>query len=306
MNALFANRYVKFICLLIIAYGCFEGFLLWKQRNDGFSVENIYSRLPNSPKWHIPTTSEKLQEVRQILAQPFYYIGHGFQFYAFESGDQKYVLKFMRHQRLHPPVMYDWMPDCSLVRDLKDKKAQKRADRVNILFESLKIAYQDIPEQTGLVFVQLNKLKNLQTFGQAFIVDLLDNEYRIELDDTEFVLQYKATFVKPTLKALMKSGKLDEAKERIDQLFTLLKETAKKGILDEDGALVRKNNVGFLDDRAIYIDTGRFVYKESINTAERFADDLRRLRPLQKWLLAHYPPLAAHFDKQQRKVLQSF
>lgn len=309
MAKLFSSRWtkyswIKYICLLVVSYGAYKGFSFWKKHNDGFVIDRVYTKLPNSPEWEIPLSNEKRQEVNEILAQPYTYLDHGFQVYAFESRDDKYVLKFLRHQRLHPPVLYDWLPDCSFVRDLKAKKCQKRSDRVKLLFESLQLAYTHIPEETGLIYVHLNKTKN--QFKEAFVVDRAQNEYSVPLDDTEFVLQHKAMRVKPTIKGLMKSGRVAEAKVRINQLFDLLKTTAQKGILDTDGALINKNNIGFIHDRAIYIDVGRFVFKESIKDKERFAYDLRRLKPFYKWLVSNYPPLAAHFDRQQKKVLESF
>lgn len=298
---MFSSRWVRFIGAIILVASCYGGIRVWKSRNDGFALERIQTKLPNSPEWEIAVTSRTLDQVNQILTQPFYYIGHGFQFYAFESSDGKYVLKFLRHQRLHPPAFYDWLPNWGIVRDIKAKKSFKRSERVRLLFESLKIAYEHLPEESGLLYVHLNKTKNQHK--EAFLVDLQENEHKIALDDTEFVLQYKATFVKPTIKACMKAENINEAKARITQLFDLLKSTAQKGILDTDGALIYKNNVGFVKDKAIYIDIGSFEFKESIKSKERFEYDLRRLKPLYRWLVKNYPPLAAYFEKQQKKVL---
>lgn len=298
---MFSCRWVRLIAAIIVLLGCYGAIKLWKSRNDGFALERIQTKLSNSPEWDIAVPAQKLDEVNHILAQPFYYVGHGFQFYAFESSDGKYVLKFLRHQRLHPPVLYDWLPNIGIVRDIKAKKCLKRSERVKLLFQSLKIAYEELLEESGLVFVHLNKTKGQHK--EAFLVDLLENEHKIALDDTEFVLQHKATFVKPTIKACMKAENLQEAKARITQLFDLLKSTAQKGILDTDGALIYKNNVGFIRDKAIYIDIGSFAFKESIKSKERFEYDLHRLKPLYRWLAKNYPPLAAHFEKQQKKAL---
>lgn len=301
MRKVFCCRFATAVMAVIVSTACYGGYVYWKKRNDGFCLERIQTKLPNSPEWDIPVSAQKIEEVNQILAQPFYYLGHGFQFYAFESSDGKYVLKFLRHQRLHPPVMYDWLPSCGIVRDIKAKKCLKRSERVRLLFQSLKIAYEQLSQESGLLFVHLNKTKNQHR--EAFLVDLQEDEHKIALDDTEFVLQHKATFVKPTIKAYMKAGNIDEAKARINQLFELLKATAQKGILDTDGALIYKNNVGFIRDKAIYIDVGCFVFKESIKCKERFEYDLCRLKPLYRWLAKNYPPLAAYFDKQQKKAL---
>lgn len=304
MRSLFACRWCRLICLIIVAYGSYLGYRFWKGRNDGFSVANISSSFANSPAWEIPATAEKLNEVNQILSQPFHYIGHGFQFYAFESEDGIYVLKFMRHQRLRSPMLYDWLPNLPLIRDLKERKAEARQKRVDYLFRSLIVAYEDVPKETGMVYLHLNKSSN--THPKVVIFDKLQDHYEMSVDATEFVIQYKATLVKSTIKTLMQSGQVKDAKARIDQIFALLRDCAKKGVSDTDGALIHKNNLGFLKDRAIYIDTGKLTRKESMKNKERFEQDLRRLRPLYKWLAAHYPPLAAHFNKQQKKTLDSF
>lgn len=104
----------------------------------------------------------------------------------------------------------------------------------------------------------------------------------------------------------MESGQCHEAKIRINQIFALLRDCAKKGVCDTDGALIRKNNLGFLEDRAIYIDTGKLTLKESIKTKERFTKDLERLDPLYEWLQANYPPLAEHFLLEKQRVLNTF
>jgi len=304
MAAFFHNRYVKICIVLLFGYIAYSGFYLWKTRNDGFTIEKITTTFPNKPEWKIATTSTKVQEVNKITKQPFIYLGHGFQFYAFESDDGKYVLKFLRHQRLKPSVFYDWLPNLPLISMLKERKNESRSERVRFLFESLKLAYEDVPEETGLICVHLNKTKNL--FGNVQIIDMMEDAHLVALDSTEFVLQHKATLVKPTIWNLMQAGQLKEAKERIDQIFALLSSCAKKGILDTDRALIRKNNIGFLANRAIYIDAGKLIRRDTIKTKERFAYDLKRLQPLYRWLIRHFPPLAVHFEKEQKKALASF
>ena len=104
----------------------------------------------------------------------------------------------------------------------------------------------------------------------------------------------------------MQEGLVDKAKKRIDEIFLLLKTCAKKGIVDNDTQLIRKNNMGFLAHRAIYVDTGKIARKESIKTLERFTQDLERLIPLHEWLVEHYPELATYFEQAQEKTLREF
>jgi hypothetical protein len=239
-----------------------------------------------------------------MLQQPFYYLGHGFQCYAFVSQDGKYVLKFFRHQRLRPPVMYDWMPDISYVRSLKEKKCESRLKRAKNLFRSFAVAFQDVPEETGLIFVHLNKTKGVHPMVTVY--DKCGQKYEVSLDDREFLLQHKAMHCKPLISALMDANDIEGARRRIDQIFDLLLTCAHKGVMDTDGALITKNNLGFLPDRAIYIDSGRIIRKSLGKIQARFAGDLRRLRPLHKWLQKEYPSLAIYFEEAQKQAIASF
>lgn len=283
--------------LVVVGYAAFEGFRAFKNRNDGFTVEKTVSVVPNDPRWEITTSKNSLILANAVLNQPWYYLGYGFQCYAFISQDNQYVLKLLRHQRLCPPSVFDVLLFKSA------KKTTVRQERVEGLFQSLKIAIEDIPHETGILFVHLNK-----TAGHYRPIQLHNkcgDEFQISLDDREFVLQRKAELVKPVISSLMNEGKIELAKARIDQIFTLLAETAKKGVKDLDRALIKKNNLGFLEDRAIYIDAGKFV-KVSKVSQEEFKVDLTRLRALRKWLMQNYPDLANYFDKAQKKAIDSF
>jgi hypothetical protein len=218
--------------------------------------------------------------------------------------DGKYVLKFMRHQRLRPNEAIEWLPNVAPFSWLKECKVKECQKRIGYIFRSLVVAFEDVPEETGLLCVHLNKTKNI--YPSVVIRDKLNNQYQVALDGTEFVLQQKASLVKPTLSKLMQQGKVNEAKRRVEQIFSLLSDCAKKGVCDTDSQLIRKDNLGFIEDRAIYIDTGKLTRKESIKTKDRFIKDLTRLQPLHEWLLAHYPVLAAHYELAMAQTLEAF
>jgi hypothetical protein len=120
------------------------------------------------------------------------------------------------------------------------------------------------------------------------------------------VIQKKADYVIPTIKALMKEGKVQEAEARINQIFDLLLSLAQKGFLDGDVALMRNNNIGFVQDRAIYIDTGHITRHHNVNIKERmrFEFDVR-LAPLHDWLKMRYPVLAQYFTERKEEILAS-
>lgn len=292
------------LALLAIGYGAYFVARAQDRKTDGFYVERIAPIFPDEPCWDISVTDEQVQAANDALQQPYTYLAHGFQCYAFLSKDGKYVLKFIRQQRLQPPLIFQWLPNIFFFKGIKEEKVQMGKRRANYLFRSLKVAFEDVPDETGLLLVHLNKTKGL--YPVVTIYDKAGSKFEVALDDHEFLLQKKALPIKETISQLMQEGKVVEAKARIDQIFALLKTCAHKGIADMDNQLIRKGNLGFLQDKAIYIDTGKITRKESIKTLERFSKDLERLKPLHEWLEQNYPELAAHFEAEQKNVLANF
>jgi hypothetical protein len=288
------KNYIVLTLALLLLGGTFCGLYWWDQRADGFTVEKISSDLPYNPAWESKATPNA--NVGAILSQPFYYLGRGFQCYAFVSKDGKYVLKFLRHQRLRNSQALEAMPNLFFIEEYRAKGRKKRADRLAALFTSLKIAYEKIPEQAGIIYLHLNKTN--KKLPQVTIYDKCENKYQIALDKFEFIIQKRAALVKPTITQCMSEGKLEDAKKRIDQVFTLLRKCAAKGVCDIDRALIKKDNVGFTEDRAIYIDVGTFVLKEAKECERLLAQDFKRLRPLYKWLAVKYPELAAYMEEK--------
>jgi len=302
---LFSQKRILFLVLAACSiYPIYKGINAWDRRNDGFAIEKIGSEYASDPKWNIAYTPQEIAKVNHLLDQPFSYLGRGFQCYAFISADGNYVLKFVRYQRLRPPEIFDWLPQIEWVKKMKQEKQELHDKRKNYIFTSFKLAYECVPHETALLYVHLNKTKGLHK--RVCIRDRVGTTYEIPIDRYEFVLQQKAFLIKPTIEQLMREGKVDEAKKRIGQIFQLLTSCAKKGVLDTDGALIRKNNLGFLDDRAIYIDAGKLALKSKIKRKKVFVKDLKRLRPFEKWLEEHYPSLVPSFDRQKQLAIEEF
>ncbi len=291
------------IALLTLYYG-YKTARVYDRRADGFTLEKITSTLPYNPEWDVAVSQDKLDEVNCMIAQPYYYLARGFQCYAFQSQDGKYVLKFVRHQRLRLSDFANALPDWGFIARWKKRKVADGKKRAQYLFRSWKVAFEEVPEETATLFVHPNKTKN--KLGAVSITDRIGNTFSIDLDEYECMLQRKARWIEPVIEELMHAGKTEEAKKRIDQIFQLLADCAHKGIQDTDGALIRKHNMGFLDDRAIYIDGGKLARKGRIREKDNFAADLRRLRPLRKWLVARYPELATYFDTAQKEAIERF
>ena len=261
---------------------------------DGFSSANIYFTSDASDtQYKISHTTEERNELKKAVDQPFYYLGKGRQSYAFISEDGKWVLKFFKCQRLKLSLLYLPLEKLGLFKDaLEDKKAEKE-DRLERLFYSAYLAATVLPEETGIKFANFtpgsNDLPNVVLINNAHISSTVD------LNKTPFCLQQRGIPAMTTFKRLVAEGKISEAKERIDQLIALLKAKRSKEVLQHDAALIIRNNVGFTDNRAIFIDIGSFA-KGKLKTARH--PEQQQLKPLLRWLQERDQELADYLEAQ--------
>ncbi len=268
-----------------------------------FSLSQIISKYPFNPEWEVETPQEVIQFVNMTTQQAFYWLGKGFQATAFVSEDGDYVMKFFHQGRLrevpfsHNPLGYLFS------QEYRNQLEERQAHREEI-FSSSKMAYEEFPEESGILYVHINRTDDL--IKGIKLYDFSGLSYRVRGDDTSFILQKRAEYVLPTIKSLMAQGKTEEAEARINQIFDLILIMAKKGFLDGDTALMRNNNIGFVKDRAVYIDTGHIVRRANVNLQERmrFEFDVR-LSPLHDWLKVRYPELADFYKKREQEIMAS-
>ena len=298
------KKAIRLLFYFVVASLIYQGALVWDRRNDGFEVSKIFSNWSYQKECDFKYSQKAIDRANTILSQPFRYLAHGFQCYVFISEDGNYILKFFRHQRMRVPEYLYKLPQIGFIRNFIEEKERYAKKRIGYICKSFKVATQYAPKETGLLYVHINPSQNLHP--QVTIYDKLGTKYVLPLDEMQFVVQKKAVHLKETLALLVKEKRMDEARARIDQIFDLLVSCAKKGVLDTDGALIRKNNMGFLPDRAIYIDSGKLTYKDSIKTKSRFKKDLHRLRPLEKWLKQNYPKLFVYYKDKKAQVLYNF
>lgn len=250
---------MKWIKLIALAATLFFLYRFCERETDGFRI----SRISHTAS----AVVDVAPEISQILNQKFHYLGSGGQFWVFVSDDDRYVLKFF-----------------------KTKKATKRQRDL----ESCKLAFNSFKEETGLLYLHLNKSEcNLKTL----LEDKLHIEHCLLLDDKEFILQKKALLAYEHLSKLMKEGKIDEAKEAISQICQLIIKRCKKGIFDEDPRL--HCNCGFIDNKAILIDFGRLKADPKRASPEIYQKDLRKVTAkFKRWLEVHYPELVSYLEAE--------
>lgn len=289
------------IVLCIGALLCLDRFFL--KHNDSFSTRFIYSTLSYNPDWDAaPLLAEEKKLVDQALDQPFFYLGKGGQSFAFISADGNYVLKFCRFPSSLRPLSWlsHFFSRFTLMRILKTKKG---IDKLHRTLDSFKLAYEELKEESGLLYLQINTSKNVKK--TVLLVDKMGAHHQIPLDTVTFLLQKKATPVYNALDACQKSGDLRGAKNAIVGLIYLIAATAKKGIADHDPVL--RKNYGFLTTRAIYIDVGQLRQSPRLKHAEAFKTYLMgRTRSLRKRLETFYPDFLPYYEEEIAHQLSAF
>ena len=298
VSGIIALAFVVFTCIKLQRID--ERVSLIARPSKKFGSAQFINTFAYNPEWDVPCPPETIQFVNMLSQQPFYFLGRGFQATAFISQDGDYVIKFFHQARLREKSFGE-DPIAFLFRNDNHERNSSRDE----VFLSSKMSYQELQEESGIIYVHLNRTENL--IKGIKIHDAAGQSYRFQGDETSFVVQKKAEYVLPVIKSLMQQQKVEEAKQRIDQIFDLLLALAKKGFVDGDVALMRNNNIGFVKDRAIYIDTGHITKHSDLNVKERMRFECEvRLAPFYDWLKIRYPELATHFSEKKIEILSSF
>lgn len=151
------------------------------------------------------------------------------------------MLKFFRFDHLRPPLWLTHFPLPSFLHAYRDGKIALNKGKTERTFESYKIAYQDLKEETGLVFVHLNRSDDLKL--QTTIIDKLGIPHCLDMDSMHFILQRRAQLLYPVISQWMENKQLEQAKNGMKELLALLVSRYKKGIGDKDPDL--RTNFGF-------------------------------------------------------------
>jgi len=274
------------ICALLLVW---LGIFTYNRVTDGFSIYQMSSSLPPCPQYEVEATTAKKQELQEILGQKFHYLGKGCQFYAFESEDGKYVLKFLKHKHLRLYQGLNALPLPSKLRALCDEKTERRKTRVELLFSSCKLAYEKMPEETGLVFIHLNRVPQLGK--KVVLIDKMGCKHSVKIDNFEYVLQKRGRRLTEIFSQCTDSSEIVSTVQKLADLVIM---RCQKGVRDRDRSFVK--NVALVDGTPIFIDIGQFYEDPSILSEEEQEKDVyKRFVDLQFWAEQHFPQYAPLF-----------
>lgn len=265
-----------------------------------FNPHMISSNFSYRPEWDVRISKDHDSFFYVVSQQTFNWLGRGMQVVVFETQDERYVVKFFQVNRLKDPDEKGYF--ARLVSGESKERALDRLNHREEIFSSSKMCFEELQEETGIVYVHLNRTRD-KIHGMK-LVDKFGQSHRIRGDDTCFIVQKKAKYLIPTFVSLMDKGDIAGAKRRIDQVIDLLLSLARKGFADGDDALIRNNNIGLTKERAVYIDTGHLFRAQNLDVLERMRYEFQvRLDPLEHWLNVMYPDLGDYYRSKRDETL---
>lgn len=268
---------------------------------DGFSPSEIRSEISSNVQIETkPLSHEEKIEIEKILNQPFYYLGKGIQSYVFVSGDDQYVIKFLKYKHLsvNPFLsLFSFIPSIDVYQ--KERKQNKIAKLKEIL-TSWKMAYEDLKEETAVVYVHLNK--NDPFHEKLVIYDKMGRKFEIQIDDLEFLIQKKAKPLADFFKEEMKKNDIQNANLLIDALLQKILSLYERGYGDSDHTLVQ--NTAVLNGKPLFIDVGGFQKSENYKE-KNFQDQeiFNKTYRFRLWLKKRYPELQSHLEFRLKEHL---
>ena len=272
-------------------------FFLWSPATgSNFNLAQVSSPLSYDARWEVAAPTEDLEK---IFSQKFTFLKSGSQVYAFASADGKYVLKLFKMKSLLPKEWLNHFPFYFL-KEYCYRKVDLRKKNLELTFGGFKTAYDNFREQSGLLFVHLNKTP---CAGQKVVLmDRGGKEFILNLDTTPFVLQKKADLVRSRMVERMQAGEEEKAAEEIRLLLQLIAGRLKMGLRDLDNGI--KCNYGFLDSVPVQIDCGRLVFDPAIKDPKQFETEMRRVvERLSLWAERTYPKLCQTIQEEGEKLI---
>jgi hypothetical protein len=318
------KKIILFFLKILVAVGIFIGLQQFIEfKTLGFCLQRIQADdLPYQKCWETPPLSEEEElRLQKLLSQSYHLIGAGSECFAFVSEDGQAVIKFFKfdHTRpvyfnkglfvedhsafagtisnhpltrvILPPPFHHWLKRLLGIREF----------RIQRTFSSIKLSYDELKEETGLLYLHLNASKYFHK--SLTLYDGIGIRHQIDLDSARFFLQKRAIPLEDHLTALRTMDRHDEAKASIDSLLGLILIRCKKGFADRD---IMNKNLGFIGTQAIEIDSGSFrknpcMREPWIYTQELFYATLE----LKSWLKKNYPEMVGYLENRVSEEIQS-
>jgi hypothetical protein len=260
------------ICMLLLPVSL-------KRWTHSFHPSRLLVSLPGRVCSDIPPRLSQ-EELAVILSQEFSYLSRGSQAFVFSSHDRRYVLKLFLFDSPQHVLSHRFYSknDPSLLQKTEEKAIKT--------LEAARTAYQYLPEETGLLYLHLDPsegmLPSIRIKGPAW------RRGSLSLDRYRFVLQKRARPLQDVLWESCRGRNRAEFCHRIDSLAALLDRRIQCGIYNSDPTLF--DNFGFVENHAVEIDFGNYVYCPHLFKGRRPQEEKARyMGQLLKWIQLNMP-----------------
>lgn len=279
----------KLIAAMLICIAAYALSRLYFNITGGFTLANIQSELAFDSKRESPLPSdEELSKIRTILAMKYRYLGKGCQSYVFISEDGEYVIKFLKYQRFRPKAFLHYLTFVPGVDQYLQKKILQKKEKLDKLFDSWKIAYQHLSQETGIIFLHLNKTSYLN--APLHIYDKMGLKHILDTDQMEFLIQKRAEMLCPVIEKKMANNDIEGTKTLLTNLVDMIISEYQRGYADNDHALMQ--NTGVYQGSPVHIDVGQFISDEKMKDRDYYELELfSKTYKFRIWLRKHFPPL---------------
>lgn len=271
------------------------------QQTAGFTLLKIQSNHSPHSRWEPPfLNKESDPKLFSHFEQKFTFFSYGGQAYVFLSEDGQTVLKLFKQHHMRIPTWIKLLPLPQPLNKFRNKFIHRREEKLEGLFDSCKIAFDELKEDTGLLYLHLNPTKHLQK--KLTLVDKLGIAHTIDLDTSDFLLQRRALLASEHFSQLRSRGDIEAGKESIDSLLKMMAKRSQKGIYDRDPNLRR--NCGFISNQAVEIDVGSYTYSPDLKLPFAWKTDVhQKSLQLKRLIQKHYPELFSYLEIQLRDLL---
>lgn len=289
-----SQKTVLFLFLFFASGMAYGAVRLYCKLNDAFLLSDISIHLPYRVDWEIqPLDFQEKEVLDQAINQPYSYLGKGHQSYVFESHDQKYVIKFLKFQRMRFQPWWAEIPFPKLLNQWREKKLSARKEMLENCLRSWKLAFNEFKNEASIVYVHINKTDFLQK--TLDISDKLGFKYQLDLDNSIFLIQRKAeSLLVPAIDSLLEQGQKEKAEQLLQDFVRMLVSEYNRGLAEKELHVLR--NTGVLNGRPIHVDNGRFEYDAEMKIPQKQTAELqRKTGELRQWLIVNHPELAVYF-----------
>jgi hypothetical protein len=248
----------------------------------GFCLRRIQEPICFAEDLTLPLPSKTELDTLKIIAnQPFRYLVKGSQAYAFISQDGRYILKLFKLHHLKSVQWLEGLPCPQFCVKYRDSLVHRRKYRTNLTLTSYKLAAENLKDECALLYTQI--LPSGSYSVPVTIIDAIGRSYTIDLAQSSFAIQKRASLVLPSLEHWITSGDITSAKKALNSMVSLIKLRSSKDIQDTDPDLHK--NAGLIGTTAIHIDIGSFHKNPSIRTEEAMKADMKKIfSRLLSWL----------------------